>query len=169
VIVVYNSRTSSLSVFWSGDSLAAIGGIDEDNSVEPFRSRLLVPAESHRASNSQEREMLRSSKFPVKLECHTVRIGSYLLSVSRSLGHSYLPYEPGVSHTKVANEEQVLIVASDGIWDFVEHEQALQIAVGFEDPMEAARELVQVALDKANASDAHSSDNTTAVVLFLDT
>lgn len=92
------------------------------------------------------------------------------LSITRSLGDS-LAHDIGViSSPYVAIEELnpaedvAIVVASDGVWDFMDAQEVVEFLQDFDDALEATEKLVELALSKQEGS----YDNITAVVLFLE-
>lgn len=89
-----------------------------------------------------------------------------MLAVSRALGDLFLqPYvtpEPDVKCIEISSSQnQLLILACDGLWDVLSDEEATRIAVMERDPERAAIKLRDAALDKS------STDNISVVVVQL--
>jgi serine/threonine protein phosphatase PrpC len=75
---------------------------------------------------------------------------------------------PEVTHYKLTGMEHVLIVASDGLWEFVSSAQAVQIAMGSEDATSACNKLVELS-KRLWAQDGNGKycDDITIIVAFL--
>jgi len=89
-----------------------------------------------------------------------------MLAVSRALGDTFLlPYvtpEPDIKEIDISSSQnQLLILACDGLWDVVTDEEALSIATSAADPEEAATKLRDSALQKG------STDNISVIVIKL--
>jgi hypothetical protein len=64
-------------------------------------------------------------------------------------------------HKTIEHDDDMVIVASDGLWDVCSPQAAVELISNIEDPREAARLLVQTALMWG------SSDNVTCIVVHL--
>jgi len=88
-----------------------------------------------------------------------------LLSMSRSLGDALLkPFvtaEPRIAEGVLGRENDIAIIACDGLWDVLTSEEAVAIARDAAGPSEAARLL------QARAMEQGSMDNITVIVLDL--
>lgn len=101
------------------------------------------------------------------------RAGRCGLGVSRSLGdlnmRPYVIAQPEVCERLLDNRDMVLILASDGVWDRVGSQEAVDIAAKHDDPGTAAREITGVARKRWHAETrGQLSDDITAVVVRLD-
>lgn len=95
------------------------------------------------------------------------------LAMSRALGDlSLRPYVsslPEVSERKLDAKDRFLIVGSDGVWDQMSNQEAVDIASRASDPTHAARELVNQARRRwQTETEGMLSDDITAVVVRLD-
>ncbi|KAG8893679.1 Protein phosphatase 2C 1 [Tulasnella sp. 403] len=86
-----------------------------------------------------------------------------VLAVTRSLGDSamkeYVVGSPYTSEMELTNDDEFLIIACDGLWDVVEDQSAVDLVQDTKHALEAARKLVQHALDN------FSHDNVTVLVV----
>ncbi|CAE7228711.1 unnamed protein product [Symbiodinium natans] len=94
------------------------------------------------------------------------------LAMSRSLGdlrlHPYVSSQPEVVERKLDSRDKVLVLASDGVWDHVTSQEAVEIAGRVDDPKVAAREITGIARQRWQiATDGQMSDDITAVVVRL--
>jgi len=94
------------------------------------------------------------------------------LAMSRSLGdlrlHPYVISQPEVVERKLDSRDKVLVLASDGVWDHVSSQEAVDIAGKFDDPKAAAREITGIARHRWQiATEGQMSDDITAVVVRL--
>jgi serine/threonine protein phosphatase PrpC len=88
-----------------------------------------------------------------------------LLSMSRSLGDAplkpFVTAEPRIAEGVLGRENDIAIIACDGLWDVLTSEEAVAIARDAAGPSEAARLL------QARAMEQGSMDNITVIVLDL--
>jgi serine/threonine protein phosphatase PrpC len=95
-----------------------------------------------------------------------VRLGDTVLQMTRALGHSLISPIPDIVSLKLQAHHQVLILASDGVWDHLSEEDAVKIALENEEPAAAAQQLVELAI--ALNRDHRDQDNATALVVYFD-
>lgn len=94
--------------------------------------------------------------------------------MSRSLGdciaHSVgCSCEPELTSTILTPEDKVVLLASDGIWEFMSNQQVASIVLPFfekDAPEAAANALVSVALQQWKRQ-SQSVDDITVVIIFL--
>jgi len=95
------------------------------------------------------------------------------LAMSRSLGDlSLRPYVsslPEVWERRLDNKDRFLIIGSDGVWDQMSNQEAVDIASRVNDPAQASREICSQARKRWNSeTEGLLSDDITAVVVRLD-
>jgi len=95
------------------------------------------------------------------------------LAVSRALGdlslRPYVSSQPEILERKLTSKDKVLILGSDGIWDRISSQEAVNIASRHGDPIQAARMLASVARKRWQAeTQGMLADDITAVVVALD-
>ena len=87
------------------------------------------------------------------------------IAVSRAFGDSGIKgiiAEPEITHRDLEENDELLIIACDGLWDFVKNERAAEIALQYKDaPGQASRTLVNEALVQG------TSDNVSVIVINL--
>jgi protein phosphatase 1L len=92
----------------------------------------------------------------------TWRVGG-VLAVSRAFGDKllkqYVVVDPEIREEVIDHSLEFLILASDGLWDVVTNEEAVDMTRSIHDPEEAAKKLLQEAYKR------ESSDNITCVVV----
>ena len=129
-------------------------------------------SEDHKPSDAHEYRRIRKNgyyafKTPVS-GCYRIYkprqdalVGG--LNLSRALGdflyEGAVPSTPDITRTPLQAGD-ILVLATDGVWDTVSNAQACSIVSQVRDREEAAAILVQAALDQ------HSSDNCTSVVVY---
>eukprot|EP00929_Paragymnodinium_shiwhaense_P084180 TRINITY_DN4499_c0_g2_i1.p1 TRINITY_DN4499_c0_g2~~TRINITY_DN4499_c0_g2_i1.p1 ORF type:complete len:476 (+),score=64.79 TRINITY_DN4499_c0_g2_i1:74-1501(+) len=95
------------------------------------------------------------------------------LAVSRSLGdlslRPYVSSKPEVTERTLSETDKVLILGSDGVWDRLSSQEAVNIAARQADPIQAARMITNVARKRWQAeTQGLLSDDITTVVVHLD-
>lgn len=95
------------------------------------------------------------------------------LCVTRSLGdlsmHPFVIAQPEVSERTLCSKDKVLILGSDGVWDRMISQEAVDIAAKHTDPNAAAREVASIARQRWHVeTQGQLSDDITAVVMHLD-
>mmetsp|Transcript_9739 Transcript_9739/g.17697 ORF Transcript_9739/g.17697 Transcript_9739/m.17697 type:complete len:457 (+) Transcript_9739:92-1462(+) len=94
------------------------------------------------------------------------------LAMSRSLGdlrlHPYVSATPEIHERKLDSRDKILVLGTDGIWDQISSQEAIDIASKHECPKAAARELTGIARRRWQiATEGQMSDDITAVVVRL--
>lgn len=159
---VCKSETSGATgsvVYISGRTLYC-SNVGDSHAVLCGRGRAHRLTAEHRTTNSAEVRRLVSSGGEVR-----GGRAQGVLSVTRALGNPQLkPYvtaRPFVMHRDLEPDDDMLIIATDGLWDVCAPQAAADLIAGVRDPREAARLLVQSALLWGSA------DNVTVVVVYL--
>lgn len=122
----------------------------------------------HVVTDSQEREQIVARGGVIKQAPDgSLRVGDAHLQVSRSIGdqdakQQGLSADAETGSCVLADDDEFLVLASDGLWDVVGNDDAVAIVHDtVKNPSMAAKRLVVEALARG------SSDNVTAVVCFL--
>ena len=95
------------------------------------------------------------------------------LAVSRVLGHSGVDAigivpDPDFAKFAISQNDRCLIIASDGVWDFVDEQEACDIVREYHPDAETAcRSLVETASQRWIEDDPKYRDDISAVVVFL--
>jgi len=84
-------------------------------------------------------------------------------SVAESIG---VFAEPEMSQIEITNDMSFLILASDGVWEFVSSQKAVDIVAGFSDPAEAAQALASTAYKAWLKKETRTDDISVAVLYF---
>jgi len=88
-----------------------------------------------------------------------------VLAVTRSLGDSsmkeFVVGAPYTTETVLSEDDEMLILACDGIWDVLDDQAACELVRAIGDPQEAAKTLVQEATHR------YTNDNITVMVIRL--
>lgn len=101
------------------------------------------------------------------------RTGCCGLGVSRSLGdtsmHPFVVANPEMIERQIGAKDRLLVLGSDGVWDRMQSQEAVDIAARHTDPTQAAREITEIARRRWHQeTQGHVSDDITAVVVRLD-
>ncbi|XP_050454604.1 serine-rich adhesin for platelets-like [Cataglyphis hispanica] len=148
-----------LYIAWVGDSMASLV---TSSTVKP----LVNP---HRPAREDERERIRNMGGVVVYCMGVLRVNGFL-SISRAIGDvPYKPYvsgEPEVRCVSLDGTEDFLIIACDGLWDYVDQRTAAlrvyrQVLQNPHDLKHVHQALLQ------SAKRAGSLDNITVIVVFL--
>jgi len=90
-----------------------------------------------------------------------------VLAVTRSLGDAamkeFVVGSPYTTETSLSEDDTLLIVACDGLWDVVDDQDAVDLVANVEDPQEASEMLLQHALSN------FSTDNLSVLVIRMPT
>ncbi|CAN8259073.1 unnamed protein product [Cochlearia groenlandica] len=139
----------------AGDSRAIIATTcEEGNSLVPVQLSVdfkpSIPEEAERIKQSDGR------LFCLEDEPGVYRVGmpnggSLGLAVSRAFGDYCLKdfglvSEPEVTYRKITDKDKFLILATDGMWDVMSNEEAVEIVKGVKDRRKSAKRLVERAM-----------------------
>jgi len=95
------------------------------------------------------------------------------LGMSRCIGHAGVDKigiiaEPAVTSHQVVSEDKVLIIASDGVWDYIDMDKACQLAKAYEpDAHSACKAIVEMASQLWVEDDPTYRDDISCVVVYL--
>jgi len=181
--VVY-ARGDELWAAHCGDSRCVVGKREGDQIRVDFETedhKCSIPAEGQRIlSCGGEIRHGRSPAEPTRVVVHGAK-GTRGLAMSRSLGDGIfkkvgVSAEPTVGHihcSPVQNGQGdghcVLVIASDGIWEFIESQEACNIAMAhIEDgALFATVDLVATAQSRWQKEEGSYRDDITAIVVYL--
>lgn len=98
--------------------------------------------------------------------------GGYGLSMSRSLGDHLLSSvgviaEPEITRRTLSDDDEFMILATDGIWEFITSEEAVKIVSKHTNATEACYDLIHTATSLWRKEEGDYRDDITAVVLFM--
>lgn len=174
--VLGRASDSSSEVLTGGGSLRAI---ELSSDQRPCRA-------DERRRITQAGGVVQQSAFPVRQSMggpsRLVRVGPervwdrsgcYGLGVARSLGdlamHPFVTANPELHDRQIDPKDKVLILGSDGVWDRLRSQEAVDIAARHQDPTAAAREITDVAKRRWHQeTQGQVSDDITAVVVRLE-
>lgn len=115
----------------------------------------------HKPNREDERQRIEEAGGAV-VWAGTWRVGG-VLAVSRAFGDRllkrYVIADPYIVDERVENEDDALIMATDGLWDVVSNQEAASLIKDIKDPEKAAKRLTDEALNRG------SNDNISVVVV----
>lgn len=174
-LVIVDRERKQLSMSWVGDSRCCVGRIGK-------RGRLDVVGESsdHKPNDSDERLRIVSNGgevmlLPGDVPHRVFQKNSNLpgLAMSRAMG-DLIGHAVGVIHMPgflrlQFEKEDVLLCCSDGVWEFLDCRQALEIVMKFgrKKAAEAAKKLVEQAREKWLQESEDVTDDITAIVIWF--
>ncbi|XP_059300626.1 probable protein phosphatase 2C 25 [Lycium ferocissimum] len=116
----------------------------------------------HKPSRQDEKDRIEASGGYVDC-CHGVWRIQGSLAVSRAIGDQYLKQwvmaEPETRILELNPELEFLVLASDGLWDTVSNQEAVDIArplctgVSTQQPLSACRELIDLSVSRGSLDD----------------
>jgi protein phosphatase len=170
-ILLWNNRDNdSIQVQGAnvGDSMATMILLSDEFDGS---GKSIVLTEDHRLTNPKERERLEENGIPLGEDTRRL----YGLNLARALGDCFLKdedlglsAEPSVSQVYEVSPEQgaLILVASDGLWDVLSIEEAVNIASATDKDSHGG--VIQIAAALAQESqDLGSRDDITVLVLRI--
>lgn len=123
-------------------------------------------SKDHVASCPEERERVTRVGGQVKWQLDTWRVGPAALQVTRSIGDDdlkpWVTAEPEVTETILSDDDEYLVIASDGLWDVVSNLEVINIIKNtVKEPGMCSKRLAMEAGERG------SNDNITVIVVFL--
>ncbi|XP_071716518.1 protein kinase and PP2C-like domain-containing protein [Rutidosis leptorrhynchoides] len=123
-------------------------------------------SKDHVASCNEERERVTCVGGLVKWQFDTWRVGPAALQVTRSIGDDDLKpgvtAEPEVTETVLTDDDEYLVMASDGLWDVLSNVEVVSIIKNtVKEPGMCSKRLATEAAERG------SNDNITIIVVFL--
>eukprot|EP00898_Chlorokybus_atmophyticus_P003259 jgi/Chlat1/3934/Chrsp26S04194 len=156
--------TALAGLLWEDQLVLANAG--DCRAVVSRAGKAVQLTRDHTVADEQERARVVSAGSTVEWRVDTWRVGAAALQVSRSIGDDDLKpavtAEPEVTTHKLTPQDEFLILASDGLWDVVSNEEAVNyVKDTVKDPHLAGKRLA------AEAGLRDSEDNITIIVVFL--
>ncbi|CAN6251035.1 unnamed protein product [Urochloa humidicola] len=154
-----DGSTASTAVL-VGDHLY-VANVGDSRAVISKAGKAMALSEDHKPNRIDERKRIENAGGIV-IWAGTWRVGG-VLAMSRAFGNRLLkPYvvaEPEIQEEQVNGELECLVLASDGLWDVVENEEAVSLGKSEDAPESAARKLTEIAYSRGSA------DNITCIVV----
>eukprot|EP00466_Bigelowiella_natans_P020987 jgi/Bigna1/47740/estExt_Genewise1.C_170143 len=141
-----------------------VANLGDSRVVLSSQGEALPLTKDHKPNDPDERKRIESLGGFVNHRRGTFRLNN-VLSTSRAIGNlSLKPYVssvPDVVRRKISQEDNFLIVASDGLWDVISSQDAVDICARQRNVKEASVALVEEAISRSG------QDNITAIVVAL--
>ncbi|KAK6936709.1 PPM-type phosphatase-like domain [Dillenia turbinata] len=154
-----DGSTASTAVL-VGDHLY-VANVGDSRTVISKGGKAIPLSEDHKPNRSDERKRIESAGGVV-MWAGTWRVGG-VLAMSRAFGNRMLKQfvvaEPEIEDQVIDEEFELLVLASDGLWDVVPNEDAISLARTEEEPEAAACKLTETAFTRGSA------DNITCIVV----
>ncbi|GJM90771.1 hypothetical protein PR202_ga07082 [Eleusine coracana subsp. coracana] len=154
-----DGSTASTAVL-VGDHLY-VANVGDSRAVISKAGKAVALSDDHKPNRSDERKRIENAGGIV-IWAGTWRVGG-VLAMSRAFGNRLLkPFvvaEPEIQEEQVNGDLECLVLASDGLWDVVENEEAVSLGKSEDMPESAARKLTEIAYSRGSA------DNITCIVV----
>ncbi|EAY85240.1 hypothetical protein OsI_06613 [Oryza sativa Indica Group] len=154
-----DGSTASTAVLVGGHLYVA--NVGDSRAVVSKAGKAMALSEDHKPNRSDERKRIENAGGVV-IWAGTWRVGG-VLAMSRAFGNRLLkPFvvaEPEIQEELVNEDLECLVLASDGLWDVVENEEAVSLAKTEDLPESVARKLTEIAYSRGSA------DNITCIVV----
>lgn len=181
-VLIHDHSNKKLYVSWAGDSGACIGA----RAGEKGPTTALLPVHltwDHKPEVKEERARIEKAGGRVVFDGYAnhrvyAKAGRYPgLNMSRALGDlmghtdAGISAEPSVKVYNITEQDHVLIICSDGVWEFIPYEEAVRIVGEFPPfkAMNAAEKLAKEGWDRWIREEGGTVvDDITALVIYLD-
>lgn len=162
-----------------GDSRAMLGHKSRPWRVLPLTHDHRPESPREKARITVKRGRIESKYLPNKAAFGPMRVWLPFrdapgLAMSRSLGdaevHEYgVSAEPDITHHKLRSNDRLLLLASDGIWNFMSNEEAVALSFRFYDKRAASRAAESLAAEARRRwrQEGDAVDDITVVTVFI--
>ncbi|VFQ58265.1 unnamed protein product [Cuscuta campestris] len=138
-----------------------VANVGDSRTIISRKGKAIALSDDHKPNRSDERKRIENAGGII-MWAGTWRVGG-VLAMSRAFGNRMLKQfvvaEPEIQEQAIDEELELLVLASDGLWDVVPNEDAISLAESEESPEAAARKLTETAFTRGSA------DNITCVVV----
>lgn len=138
-----------------------VANVGDSRTVISKAGKAIPLSEDHKPNRSDERKRIESAGGVV-MWAGTWRVGG-VLAMSRAFGNRMLKQfvvaDPEIQDQEVDEEVELLVLASDGLWDVVPNDDAVSLARTEVEPDAAAQKLTETAFSRGSA------DNITCIVV----
>uniref|UniRef100_A0A2P2KF91 protein-serine/threonine phosphatase n=2 Tax=Rhizophora mucronata TaxID=61149 RepID=A0A2P2KF91_RHIMU len=138
-----------------------VANVGDSRTIISKAGKAIPLSDDHKPNRSDERKRIENAGGAV-MWAGTWRVGG-VLAMSRAFGNRMLKQfvvaEPEIQDQVIDEEIELLVLASDGLWDVVPNEDAVSLARTEEEPEGAARKLTEAAFTRGSA------DNITCIVV----
>lgn len=171
---------------WSGDSRCVIGRLDTDSNRDDgsYVFRPVEMSDDHKPTRSDEQERVKEAGGRIlrwRKEAGPLRVwvpDDWIpgLAMTRSIGDTLLSKygvipAPDVTHIVLTDDDMFMVLASDGIWEFLSNQEVVSLVgkmrMDKATPRETAKVLVQEAVRRWRRKE-RVVDDITVVVIWLD-
>jgi len=161
---LYEGTTATVAVLHRTDSVRTLylANVGDSTAFLCRNGEAVQVSEEHKVTDPVETQRLKK----LGLEFSTRLNG---MAISRALGDHYMKQTPGLigepfflDPIELKPDDLFLIIASDGLWDTMTGQEAVDRVIDSEDAGKMARELVKAALDSKKCT-----DNITVIVVTL--
>jgi len=161
---VYEGTTATVAILHKTDSKRTlyVANVGDSTAFLCRNGNAVQVSEEHKVTDPVETKRLKA----LGLEFSTRLNG---MAISRALGDHFMKQTPGLigepfllDPIELESDDLFLIVASDGLWDTMTGQEAVDRVIEYEDAGKMARELVKTALDSKKCT-----DNITVIVVAL--
>jgi len=180
--VVMYAKGSQFTVAWVGDSRAVLGTAD------PSSDRVVAVdlTRDHKPGDPKERSRIEACGGRVEqlVDEDGQRVGPERiwmpyawipgLAMSRALGDSLahqigVTSTPEVTHAEIGERDQFAVLATDGVWEFISSQEAVDVVVAAGSPEQACKDLVALAHKRWEEQEEEDGvvDDITAVVVWF--
>ncbi|KAI3784054.1 hypothetical protein L1987_43146 [Smallanthus sonchifolius] len=140
-----------------------VANVGDSRTIISKAGKAIPLSVDHKPNRSDERERIENAGGVV-MWAGTWRVGG-VLAMSRAFGNRMLKQfvvaEPDIQEQELCEEFELLVLASDGLWDVVPNDDAVSLAQTEEEPEAAAKKLIETAFSCGSA------DNITCIVVKL--
>ncbi|GLT53353.1 hypothetical protein SLA2020_266310 [Shorea laevis] len=138
-----------------------VANVGDSRAIISKAGKAIPLSEDHKPNRSDERKRIESAGGIV-MWAGTWRVGG-VLAMSRAFGNRMLKQfvvaDPEIQDQEIDEDLELLVLASDGLWDVVPNDDAVSLARTEEEPEAAARKLTEAAFNRGSA------DNITCIVV----
>ncbi|TXG71137.1 hypothetical protein EZV62_006072 [Acer yangbiense] len=138
-----------------------VANVGDSRTVISKAGKAIALSDDHKPNRTDERKRIENAGGVV-MWAGTWRVGG-VLAMSRAFGNRMLKQfvvsEPEIQDQEIDEEIELLVLASDGLWDVVPNDDAVALARMEEEPESAARKLTETAFTRGSA------DNITCIVV----
>ena len=154
------------AAFIRGNKLSTANAGDSRCVLCQKNGSAIAMSTDHKPTDAAEYIRLQENGFKVvRGRIYRIDTGKGGLNLSRALGDFHyengVPFTPDVYFKTLTEEDELLILGTDGLWDAMTNQEACKVARRQKNMDRAAAELTRVALMNG------SSDNITAIVVQL--
>mmetsp|Transcript_16606 Transcript_16606/g.26325 ORF Transcript_16606/g.26325 Transcript_16606/m.26325 type:complete len:295 (-) Transcript_16606:72-956(-) len=158
------SDGSTAIIVWIIHNVMYIANLGDSRAVLGTGGRAVALSKDHKPGDPVERKRIEALGGFVMMNCGALRVQGEL-ATSRALGDVHLkPYvgaKPDIRPRHIGENDDFLIIASDGLWDVVKPQEAVDLVSRQPGVSTAAPALVEMAMSL------NTNDNVTVIVVDL--